>query len=214
MEINLQFKQNTGVFTATGEAAGHIDRVVVEPETKVVTHIVVQKGFLFKEDKVVPIDLVAEATEDQITLSATAGDLHTLPPFEERHYLTSEAESRKGSPSPVPSISGIPPMGAGVEDPLVGPRLIPQVEHNIPEGTVALKEGAKVITAEGKQVGYVERVFADAAAHRATHLVISQGLLAPKRRLIPITWANIVGEDEVHLAIKENTLDWLRTYPN
>lgn len=214
MEINMQFKQNAGVFTATDEAVGHIDRVVVDPQTKVVTHIVVQKGFFFKEDKVVPIDLIAEATEAQITLRADAGDLHALPPYEEKHYLTSEAESSQAPPSPVPSISGFPPLGVGGEGLPVGPQLVTQVEHNIPQGAIALKEGAKVITSEGKQVGHLERVFADSQAHRATHLVISQGLLAPKRRLIPITWADIVDEDEVHLAVKENTLDWLRTYPN
>lgn len=212
MEINMQFKQNAGVFTATDEAVGHIDRVVVDPQTNVVTHIVVQKGFFFKEDKVVPIELIAETAEDRITLRAEAGDLQALPPFEDRRYLN--ADARQAPPSPVPSISGFPPLGAGVEEMPFSPRLITQVEHNIPEGTVALKEGAKVITSEGKQVGHLERVFADSQAHRATHLVISQGLLAPKRRLIPINWANIVGEDEVHLAVKENTLDWLRTYPN
>jgi len=214
MEINMQFKQNTGVVTATGEAVGHIDRVVVNPQTNIVTHIVVQKGFLFKEDKVVPIDLIAEAAEDQIKLRADAGDLHALPPYEERHYLTTSEAELKGKPvipTPMPTISGYPPGGMIGEEALA---MVTEVEHHIPQGTIALKEGAKVITAEGKQVGHVERVFADSQAHRATHLVISQGVFAPKRRLIPITWANIVDENEVHLAVKENTLDWLRTYPN
>lgn len=214
MEINLQFKQNAGVFTATGEAVGHIDRVVVDPHTNVVTHIVVQKGFLFKEDKVVPIDLVAEATEDQIKLREDAGDLHALPPFEEKHYHSAETTVSKSEPLVPPTPLGYSPVATPIEDPPPGPRLITQTEQNIPAGTIALKEGAKIITAEGKEVGHLERVFTDATAHRATHLVISQGLLAPKRRLIPITWANIVDEDEVHLAVKESTLDWLRTYPN
>jgi len=212
MEINLQFKQNVGVFTATGEAVGHIDRVVVDPHTNVVTHIVVQKGFFFKEDKVVPIDLVTEATEDQIKLREDAGDLHALPPFEEKHYLTSDAKVSEPLVNPTPL--GYSPLTASAEEPPPGPRLIAQTEQNIPAGTIALKEGAKIITAEGKEVGHLERVFTDATAHRATHLVIAQGLFAPKRRLIPITWANIVDENEVHLAVKESTLDWLRTYPN
>jgi len=212
MEINLQFKQNAGVFTATGEAVGHIDRVVVDPHTNIVTHIVVEKGFFFKEDKVVPIDLVAEATEDRIELREDAGNLHSLPPFEEKHYLTAEPEGHE--PLVMSAPLGYSPMAAPAEEPPPGPRLITQTEQNIPTGTIALKEGAKIITAEGKEVGHLERVFTDSTAHRATHLVIAQGLLAPKRRLIPITWANIVDEDEVHLAVKESTLAWLRTYPN
>src|SRR5260370_28486368 len=89
--MTMEFQQNSAIFTANGDAVGHIDRVVVDPETKVVTHIVVRKGFLFKEDKVVPISLIAKATEDGIRLRDDVGDLHALPLFEEKHYVMSGA---------------------------------------------------------------------------------------------------------------------------
>jgi sporulation protein YlmC with PRC-barrel domain len=34
----MQFKENTSVFTAHGEQVGDIDRVVLDPRTKEVTH--------------------------------------------------------------------------------------------------------------------------------------------------------------------------------
>lgn len=83
----MQFTEGAKVFTADGERVGAIDRVVLKPDTKEVTHLVVQKGFLFTEDKVVPMSLVGPATEDRVTLREDAGDLQALPDFEESHHV-------------------------------------------------------------------------------------------------------------------------------
>lgn len=215
MRFTMQFKQNVGVFTANGGQVGHIDRVVVDPQTKAVTHIVVRKGFLFTEDKVVPFDLIAEANEDRIMLRDDAGDLQSLPPFEEKHYILS-GDKTGGTTSPsgyAPAVYGYTPFGGpGDYGAPSDQRHIAQIEQNIPEGTVALKEGAKVITAEGKYAGRVERVFTDAQAKRATHLLIAQGLLLKERKLIPITWVQVVGNNEVYLSVKQRVLERLTAF--
>ena len=74
----MQFVQGAGVYTADDQQVGHVDRVVIDPKTLEVTHIVVQKGFLFTEDKVVPLDLIAEANEDRVALREHAGKLLDL----------------------------------------------------------------------------------------------------------------------------------------
>jgi uncharacterized protein YrrD len=81
----MQFKDGADVYSASSDESGDINRVVLDPKTKEVTHIVVRKGLLFKQDKVVPIDLIAFTTEDQIVLREDAGDLERLPDFEEEH---------------------------------------------------------------------------------------------------------------------------------
>jgi len=207
----MEFKQNAGVFTANDQQVGHIDRVVVDPQTKAVTHIVVRKGFLFTEDKVVPIELIVDTTEDRITLRDDVCDLHALPLFEEKHYVRSEGAP--SSPGSAPSLYGYPSAPGAYPAP-PDEKYITQIEQNIPEGTVALREGAKVITVEGKQAGSVERVFTDAEAERATHLLISRGLLSKERKLIPITWVSIMGENEVHLRVEDGVLERLSTYPD
>ena len=55
---------------------------MLDPETKEGTHIVVRKGFLFTEDKVIPMALISAATEEGVTLRENVGDLQTLPLFE------------------------------------------------------------------------------------------------------------------------------------
>jgi hypothetical protein len=84
------------------------------------------------------------------------------------------------------------------------------MEQNIPEGTVALKEGAKVLTADDKHIGNVDRVLADPSDERATHLIITQGLLTKEKKLIPMEWVMMLGEESVHLNVTEaeiNALD-------
>ena len=70
-----EFKERASVVTADEQQVCRVDRVVIGPKTKEVTHIVVRKGLIFTEDKVVPINLVASATEDRVTLREDAGDL-------------------------------------------------------------------------------------------------------------------------------------------
>ena len=86
----MQLKPDTQVVTADGKRVGAIDRVVLKPDTKEVTHVVVQKGFLFSEDKVVPLSLIGPATADKVTLRPDAGDLQELPNFEESYYIPVE----------------------------------------------------------------------------------------------------------------------------
>jgi uncharacterized protein YrrD len=204
----MEFKQNAAIVTSNGDAVGHIYRVVVDPETKVVTHIVVRKGFLFKEDKVVPISLIAEATDEQIKLRDDVGDLHALPLFEEKHYVMSGDSGGSVITQP---IAGMP--GSYVTEPRE--KYIKQVERHIPAGTVALKEGAKVVDADGKSVGSVERVItAPDAADHATHLLVSKGLLSKEKKLIPITWVTIVADDEVQLTVEPSKLDELEAVAN
>src|SRR5260221_14110391 len=96
----MEFKEGTGVYTADGRKVGVIDRVVIDPRSDKVTHVVIRKGFLFVEDKVVPIDLLAEASEDGILLRPDVHDLDKLPRFEETHYLPLYEEDYPKTRSP------------------------------------------------------------------------------------------------------------------
>lgn len=207
METRMQFQKDARVVAANGEPLGQIDRVVLKPEDNTVTHIVVDIGTMFKKDeKVVPIQLVTEAAEDQILLSNEVQNLEGLPAFEETHLIETDEEPGKPEPSGSTSmLYGYPTAGVSV-GPGSGEKFATQIEQNIPEGSVALKEGAKVITADGKHVGNVERVLANAPAERITHLLISSGVFSKEMKLIPVTWVNIVDEDEVHLRVKKDSV--------
>jgi uncharacterized protein YrrD len=208
MDTKVQLHKNAAVVTASGREVGSLERVVFSPESKMVTHIVVRTGGLLdKVDKVVPIDLVAGTTEDQITLLDETGDLEGFPPFEEQSVVDKKAgldlPPASGSAtrgligSPEPDIPYVPASGE---------EYVTQTRQNIPPETVALKEGAKVITSEGKHVGKVERILATPEMDQVTHLLISKVMFPRETKLIPLEWVSTMTEDEVYLNVDENSV--------
>lgn len=220
----MRFEQGADVYTAQGDKVGEIDRVVIDPKTDEITHVVVKKGFLLTVDKVVPVSLIGPTIDDHVTLRETAGDLETLPNFEETHYvlLGEEEEQEVVAQGQAHRLYWYPPTrtawwrtGGYLGYPGLFHSIPPYVvktERNIPDGTVALKEGAKVISADDEHVGNVETVLTDPVENRVTHLVISKGLLLKERKLVPTSWVSIVMSDEVHLAVGSHVIEGLRDY--
>ena len=64
----MKFINGAEVFSSGNEKVGNIERVVLHPETNEVSHLVVSKGFIFKTDKVIPIEWVDKASEDKVSL--------------------------------------------------------------------------------------------------------------------------------------------------
>jgi uncharacterized protein YrrD len=214
----MQFVQGTGVYTADGKQVGQVDRVVIDPKTHEVTHIIVQKGLLLPEDKVVPLGLVADANEERVALRAGSGNLEDLPDFEVRHFIGAGEDQATRVPAseffapPMYWYPGFGSPGTGLYGayPFEAPGT--ETELNIPEDTIAMKEGAEVISADGDHVGKVERVLVDPRDDRATHFIISKGLLFKENKLIPMSWVRSVEEDQVNLAIRSRILQELPDY--
>jgi len=200
-----------------------MDRVVLDPQTDEVSHVIIREGRLFHEDKIVPISAVADASADRVTLNRGEHDLMKLAKFEDSYYVPARAEDFRGgdyAPAmgrPAMPLYGYPPVGAtwwsaGVETDVGDPKYTKQIQENIPEGMIAVKEGARVISVEGEHVGNVEDIFTDAATNHVTHLIISQGLVFKERKLIPSNWIKLPGEDDVILTVKTATVHELPAY--
>jgi len=217
MEKIILFQKNANVLSASGKQLGTLERVVLNPQSREVTDIVVLGGpLLNKENRVVSLSFVAETTKDQIILRCEAEDLKSFPPLEEMRIVYEDHVDRSETNANVipPIIYGLPGMGVGsVTAPTPEEQPATIVEQNIPPGTVALKEGARVITADEKDVGRVERVLADPSVEQATatHLLITQGLLVKEQKLIPISWITMVNEDAVHLRVQADVVTALES---
>lgn len=222
MQTEMQFKENAPVYDENDEKVGTIDRVVLDPRTKEVTHVVVREGLLFTEDKVVPVEWFNMTSEDKVTLTVAEEDVDTLPSFEETHYIPwHETNVRQMVPQGyAPPHYWYPPAGVdwwgyrgyrthfGFQE----PPYAQYIERQIPEGTVALQEGADVISADNEHVGDVEQVLADADNEHATHFVISQGLIFKDKKLVPTAWIDTMREDRVYLGVDSDFLDNLDSY--
>jgi uncharacterized protein YrrD len=218
----MQLKEGVSVFTSDGQEVGKIDRVVINPVNKEVTHVVVRMGFLFAADKVVPVSLVGPATEERVTLRGDKAELEALPDFEERHYIpiTSAEAQRDEKPGGALPLYWYPPVGfawwgtervPGFYGYAVSPYVV-KTERHIPEGEVALKEGAKVLSVDGDHVGHVEAILTDVETDRATHILISKGLFLKETKLVPTTWISTVSENEIHLLVSSSLLGDLPAY--
>jgi len=210
----MQFKVGTKVFTAGGKRVGTIDRIVIEPDTNELTHLIVQEGFLFTESKIVPMSLVGPATEDQVILLGREERLDEFPDFQESHFVSAERRlsSMPAMNNRVRTLYWYPPLGisTGLASPHV-PHYVVKTE-NIPKSTVALEVGVSVMCSDGKYVGNVERVFTDAQEGRATHLLIAEGFFLKEKKLIPTRWISNVFENEISLSVDSTLVKNLPEY--
>jgi uncharacterized protein YrrD len=227
----VELAKGKEIYTEDGEKVGSIERVVLDPQTKEVTHVVVEKGFLFRESKVVPISMLGPETQDGITLR-DGEFVEDLATFREVEYIPAGLETEKtkerGEKAPsekateypaqfAPRYYWYPPVGVGWWRGLgtaayVEPEYVRTVELNIPEGTVALEAGAAVISSDDKHVGDVEEILTDPQENRATHFVISTGLLLKERKLVPTQWVSTMLEREVYLSVSSDLIEGLPEY--
>lgn len=214
----MELKEGTDVFTANGDQVGKVNRFVLHPATNEVTHIVVQKGWLLPEDKVIPMTMINTATEERVVLN-TDIDFDQLPPFEETHYIELTELDIPPTSYPTyrlsPAYYWYPPSGY-IGYPAFGPEYYgwppSEIVRNIPAGTVPLREGSDVISSNGEQAGNIERLIVDSISHRITHLIVSKGVLSKEQRLIPAHWVKSVEENKVYLAVAPQLLDRLPDY--
>jgi sporulation protein YlmC with PRC-barrel domain len=214
----MELREGTNVYTADGEVVGRISRFVIDPQTQEVTHLVVEKGWLLQEDRVIPTTMIESTGEDRLVLRE-GSDVDNLPPFAEEHFVNvDEAGMNQYLHAPygyAPSYYWYPPYGfQGSPSPTAGfmPMELVEREQNIPEGTVPLKVGARVITSNGDHAGEIESLVVDRDTNRTTHFVIAQGVLFKERKLIPEQWVKGIDEDEVRLAAHTRVLERVPAY--
>jgi uncharacterized protein YrrD len=220
----VELKEGTSVYTPDGRELGKINRFVLDPETDEITHIVIQKGWLFTEDKVIPFASVRSTNEDKVVLDENIPNFDQLPPFKETHYIGLGERDRAARTVPadaypadvfVPGFYWYPPYGYAANPAAqlpysTWPRT--ETEQNIPANTVPLEEGAKVISSDGKHAGNIERLLVDPGTNKVSHFVVAEGILFKDRKLIPANWIKSVSEEEVHLNVSADILNRVPSY--
>lgn len=217
----MELKEGMGVFTPNGEEIGKISRFVLDPATNEVTYLVIERGKLFSEDKVLPFRMIRPA-EDRVVLKEATGNLEKLPPFEEKYFVRAdngEDVIPTGNNTHTirnastyfwyPSVLNTGFPAYELENPSVTPV---EIRRNVPDSAVSLKEGSRVISSDGKHVGDVERLIVQPDSKKTTDFVISQGLLFKDEKLVPIHWVNSVEENKVLLAVSSELLARLPSY--
>ena len=202
----LELSVDTEIQTADGRVMGEVDRFIVNPSRKEVTHVVVRRGVLFTEERVVPVEILDEEGGNVRLRSGI--DPAELPPFERGHYVEMDpATSSRLTPRspnaliwayPIPSMTGFPaypsaPLGGGAVS-----------ERNIPEGDVLVSEGGSVRSADGTEIGSISQVAIDSDGS-LSHIEVDPGFFQSEKK-IPSHWIDSVETGSVVLAVGDETL--------
>ena len=70
-----------------GEECGSLSKLVVDPHTRRVTDLIVSQGILFKRDTVVPVEKVADTSQETVNLATSKDKLDEFVEYQERHYV-------------------------------------------------------------------------------------------------------------------------------
>ena len=213
----MRFLKGAEVFTPRDESVGRISRVVIDAKTREITDLVVERGAVIKDEKVIPISLVNVENEDRITLRETNQNIDDFLNYETTHYIPNDEVTEQPSDT-IEMYYWYPPISFQFPTPgiLPGGTVVPDFVHRtesaIPEGRVAIGEGAQVIGADEKHIGNVEQVLADPQTNNVTHFVIGKGLLLREHKLVPAFWVSRVEEDKIYLLVESDIFERLPDY--
>lgn len=213
----MRFLKGADVFTATGEKIGSVSRIVIDAKTRDVTDLVVERGSLLStEEKVIPVGLVDLENEDRITLRETNQNVDDFLDYETTHYVPVE---NAGAPyENMEANYWYPPVNFQLQVPRVGlisdavPDQVAQTQTSIPEGRVAISEGAQVLSADDEHIGNVEQVIADSESNTVTHFVVGKGFLLKEHKLVPAFWVTTMDGDKLRLSVEARQFEKLPDY--
>jgi sporulation protein YlmC with PRC-barrel domain len=204
----MELSKGTGVYSA-GEKIGEVTRVVIDPVSGEVTHVVIGSGWVFKDERIIDVEHLTDA---EGTLSVAAGlDHEDFPPFEVEYTVQLDDATRSAYPgyanypaydAPLfwyGSTAGYPVGSLGW-----GPAYRNRVAENIPEDTTAVVPGTDIVGSDGESIGTLEEMDTAGAEDRLTGLVISQGFLGNTKRTIPASWVQSWGPDEIRLRVSSS----------
>jgi sporulation protein YlmC with PRC-barrel domain len=194
---------------------GELDRVVVDPLARSLTHLVVEPRHRVGMARLVPVGLVESAGE-QIRLRCTTAEFDALEEAEEVRFLPDLGE-RMGLGYGAghvlawpyyglgPGIGGVGVGGIGMSDPLP-----PVTVDKVPAGEVEVRRGEHVHASDGN-IGRVQGLVVDPADNHVTHVLLQEGHLWGKKDVaIPISAVKDVAADGVQLDL---TKDEIRDLP-
>lgn len=151
---------------------GEVSRIVMDPATRTVTHLVIEPRHRRGLGRIVPLDLV-DTTGGGLRLRCTLAEFGHLDAAEEDQL-----------------VEGIEPGGLGplgMDSPLGIPHPVRvTVEDVVPLGESELRPGERVHAVDG-EIGRVQGFIVD-PADRVTHVLLKEGHLWGRKEVaIPIT---------------------------
>jgi osmotically-inducible protein OsmY len=201
--------------------AGSVERVVVSPRSRRVTHLIVRTGWplpALGRMVVVPVSLLHGVAADgaPVTVAATRRELDALPGFVETAYVRPDPTWEPPAGYDRTHVLHRLARGEDTEEAelLEAGVLVHRRKLGLPDELVALRRGQPVACLGGA-AGRVERVLVDLATGAITHFVLRRGGVGPffgRDVVVPVDWARSIDDEEVFLDVGEEQLERLPDY--
>ena len=194
-----QYTIGTGVSCSDGPC-GAVRRVVLDPVARAITHLVVAPPHRPESGRLVPVDLVEDAT-GEILLRCTGAEFEKLDPAEETDFVAGSVHPGY-EPDQVLSLpyfglggglggrigmGGVWTEGQGWDtEGTHGAQRRTVTYDSVPLGEVQVRRNDHVHATDG-EIGLVEGLVLDADSHQVTHILLQEGHLWGRREVaIPI----------------------------
>jgi sporulation protein YlmC with PRC-barrel domain len=150
---------------------GEVSRMIVDPATRSVTHLVIEPKHRRQPGRLVPLDLVGTTT-GEIRLRCTIAEFDQLDPAEETELL--EGAGGTGA------LGMSAPMG-------ISHAARTDVQDVVPLYETEVGRGEPVHALDG-EIGQVEGFLVDPGDHRVTHVLLREGHLWGRKEVaIPMS---------------------------
>ena len=144
---------------------GKVSRVIIDPATETVTHLVIQPKHRLGVGRLVPLDLV-ETTAGDIRLRCTVEEFGGLEPAQETELIDD-----------VTAGLGLGGASMGVVSPVQ-----PILQDVVPLGEADVDRGDPVHCLDG-EIGRVQGLLVDPDDHRVTHVLLQEGHLWGRKKV-------------------------------
>jgi len=196
------------------DKAGKVERVVISPRRKTVTHLIVGRGMVLHKDIVVPIERVVHADQERVDLDLTIDELKQLPDYHVVDYITTDDYLDGEKPYDLRPALLAPDPYSYVWGPSTSALAGMVVHHErvgVPQDAAIVRRGTHVESRDGK-VGVVDHVLLDPKQHTVTHIVVREGHLVHKDVAIPIDWVTEIDDGGVFLGVGRAEIEHLPDY--
>lgn len=201
------------IFSSDGEEIGILRELVIDPRSRIITHLVVQEGLLFASDRLLSTEYVDRVEKNNIFLNAGANEIREaeIPEYRRDEYISIEDRDVAGRLT-APGRVWVRPEGAStaaypyqsVIPPGIGP-IVPENEPSIPLDEITLERGSVVRSSDDKEIGTVLECRAD-DQDKLTHILIKEGAFFGVPKLIPIDWIRKIADNEIILSVSAETV--------
>ena len=174
--------------------AGYCTHVIIEPESRRLTHLVLLENCFFGGERLVAVSQIISSGDGHIRVRYTKQQLNAAPAFLEHEY-----------------VSGTWPLVVYPPEQFAYWPIA--IHRNVPAGEIAMRSGARVRAADGwagRVAGFVTNYRNDAISR----VVLREGHFWHARDVvIPISQVDEITESGIHVTLDHHTIELLPPLP-